>query len=61
MSDKYHLTYGSETNPNDYITEPLPLCPICGREADTVYINEDGEVVGCTECITTRDAEEVLK
>ena len=33
-----------------------PHCPVCGRECDTVYVNEDREIVGCGECISSRDA-----
>lgn len=28
------------------------LCPICGSTSDTFYKNQDGEVVGCDDCLT---------
>lgn len=33
-----------------------PHCPICDEECETIYINSDGEAVGCEACIETRDA-----
>ena len=37
----------------------FPICPICGKECDTVYRNSDREIVGCSECVTMDDAWEV--
>ena len=34
----------------------VPICPVCGAETDTYYYDRYGEVVGCSECIETRDA-----
>lgn len=40
--------------------EPTPpVCPICDEETDTYYYDKDGELVGCGECIHTKDAWEV--
>jgi hypothetical protein len=39
--------------PKDY---DLPVCPVCGEETDTYYKNENGEIVGCDNCITAVDA-----
>ena len=33
-----------------------PHCPICGSECDSVYRNKELDIVGCDECITTKDA-----
>ena len=33
-----------------------PHCPVCGAECDTVYRNKELDIVGCDECITTKDA-----
>jgi len=33
-----------------------PHCPICGFECGTVYYNRDGEIAGCDECMSSRDA-----
>lgn len=31
----------------------MPVCPVCGEEAETLYRNRFGEIVGCDECIDT--------
>ena len=37
-----------------------PRCPMCGKETDNVYvINDTGDIIGCPECIHTKDAWEV--
>ena len=33
-----------------------PVCPICGAETDTIYFDNDQNIVGCGECIKTVDA-----
>lgn len=33
-----------------------PICPVCGEEADTLYKDRQGNVIGCTACITEVDA-----
>lgn len=35
-----------------------PRCPICNEECETIYM-QDCEVVGCNECVGTKDAWEV--
>ncbi len=40
----------------DGVEPEFPKCPICGEETDTVYVNKKLEIVGCSECITSRDA-----
>lgn len=36
-------------------------CPVCGdRVFEKVYVSNDGEVVGCENCITTKEPYEVL-
>ena len=51
----------------DYRLDPpeaeefIPLCPVCGKECDTVYLDLDGEVAGCDRCITLKDAYEILR
>jgi len=34
----------------------FPRCPVCGEETDTFYKNNDGDIVGCDNCISTVDA-----
>lgn len=36
-----------------------PICPVCGEECDTLYFN-DGQIVGCENCIETRNAWDAL-
>lgn len=38
--------------------EPMwegPVCPVCGREADTFYKDKYGDTVGCDGCIRSVD------
>lgn len=36
-----------------------PRCPVCNEECETIYLNSDGDPVGCDECLTAYDAWEV--
>jgi hypothetical protein len=37
--------------------EPDPVeCPVCGSECDTIYMDRDGDVFGCENCIIKTDA-----
>ena len=46
----------------DYQLEPpvkkefIPICPVCGKECDTVYLDFEGEVAGCDRCVFMEDA-----
>lgn len=44
-----------------YDVEPVPVCPICGFETDTFYVDKYGNVCGCPECMSTEDAYEFIK
>lgn len=35
---------------------PFPRCPVCGDETDTLYKDKYGDIVGCDNCVTTKDA-----
>ncbi len=37
--------------------EPLPLCPVCGQECETVY-RQDGTIIGCERCTKVESAED---
>ena len=40
---------------------PHYYCPVCGEEiSETVYVSEDGEVVGCDNCVEAKEPQEVL-
>lgn len=37
-------------------------CPICDAEVyESVYVNNDGEVIGCEHCAEIKEPHEVLK
>ena len=36
--------------------EAFPRCPVCGEEADALYRDGLGEVVGCERCVERIDA-----
>ena len=37
-------------------------CPICGEEVtETVYVSNDGEIVGCENCIIKKETWEVTQ
>lgn len=42
--------------PPEYGEESWPRCPVCGATTDTFYRNEQGDIVGCEECIHYVDA-----
>lgn len=33
-----------------------PVCPVCGHGTDTIYVRDDGDIVGCDWCIAKKDA-----
>ena len=39
-----------------YDDGPDPVCPICGKDCETIYMDKDGDVFGCDQCIRTKDA-----
>ena len=41
--------------PPEYI---YPTCPVCGNECETFYFNNENEICGCDQCVSTRDASE---
>lgn len=34
------------------------FCPICGKIAERIYLDQDGEAFGCDQCIQVKDAYE---
>lgn len=38
-----------------------PTCPICHEEADTFYVDQDEQIIGCDNCIKIRDAWEMIE
>ena len=41
--------------------EPHYYCPVCGGECfETVFVNNEGEVIGCEKCAEIKEPHEVL-
>lgn len=36
--------------------EAEPICPCCGEECETLYLDRAGFIVGCENCMETLDA-----
>lgn len=37
-------------------------CPICGHEVyETVFVDNDGDVIGCENCVEIKEPHEVLE
>lgn len=32
----------------------MPVCPVCGKETDTFYVDKENEIVGCDRCVHVR-------
>ena len=45
----------------DGVVPEMAKCPKCGEECDFYYIDVDGDIVGCENCISMYDAEEWLE
>lgn len=33
-----------------------PHCPVCGKECEEIYTNDDGEIFACDECVKIKNA-----
>ena len=42
--------------------KPTPhYCPVCGEEVyETVFVNNDGDVIGCENCAEIKEPHEIL-
>lgn len=38
----------------------VPICPVCGTDCGTVYLDLNSNVIGCDNCVLELDAEEWL-
>ena len=45
------MGWGVHDYPGPPKEAPVPICPECGNECETVYVNENGTVVCCDVCI----------
>lgn len=34
----------------------MPICPVCGAETNDFFMDENNNIVGCTDCIRLIDA-----
>jgi hypothetical protein len=51
-----------ERTGHPYGKEPeTPRCPVCRSETDTLYRNDNFDIVGCDECLTAYDAWELME
>ena len=50
------MGWGVHDYPSPPDPEPMPRCPECGEECETLYRAADGAIVGCERCIDTIDA-----
>ena len=48
--------YIREAEMYGYPADDPVKCPICGRECEEIYLDEDDSVVGCDECIRRKDS-----
>lgn len=39
-----------------YDDDPEPVCPVCGKKCETIYTDDNDDVVGCDWCIHGEDA-----
>lgn len=50
------MGWGVHDYPGPPPEDPMPVCPECGEECDTLYRDRTGQIVGCENCIDTLDA-----
>lgn len=52
MGDHPLIAHMEQSGTPDGKSEIVPVCPVCGQEADDICRNTDnGEIVGCDNCI----------
>jgi len=50
------MGWGVNDYPDPPQEGPFPICPVCGAETDTLYMDRHGDIFGCDECVKTVDA-----
>lgn len=50
------MGWGVHDYPGPPLEKPMPVCPECGAECETLYFGRDGSILGCDECIDAKDA-----
>ena len=56
MNDNIQAPYITEAERDGRPEAPEIYCPICGSEAEDIYEDVNGDVVGCDVCIHAYDA-----
>ena len=49
---------------NDYPTppeQPMPRCPVCGEECESIFLDQLNNIVGCDCCLLELNAYEWLQ
>ena len=52
------MGWGVRDYPTPPDPDPMPVCPECGEECETLYRDSTGAIIGCERCIDTVDAYE---
>lgn len=61
LPDAAHIRNLRNTGYRDGKDPTYPVCPICDQTCETIYTSADNEIVGCDQCMTTRNAWEVTE
>ena len=56
MPDLPDAPWIRDTELNGLPFEPEPVCPCCGEEAETYYLDTWGGIIGCDRCVKAVDA-----
>ena len=50
------ITHLERTGWPDGKEPDYPICPVCYEECQDVYVDKYGDVFGCDQCVTVKDA-----
>lgn len=50
------MGWGVHDYPSPPPEKPMPVCPVCGWECKTIYLNVNRNPIGCDNCIDAVDA-----
>ena len=50
------MGWGVHDYPGPPPEEPMPVCPCCGEECSTIYLDTNNNPIGCDNCINAVDA-----
>lgn len=50
------ITHMMQDGTPDGRKERYPICPCCGEECDTAFVDQFGDVVGCENCMMEHEA-----